>query len=77
MEKEPINENINNSENKLLGTKRYINALSENIVFRKVLTNNSSGKYENMANSYRNIFSFNWDDEKITKLKYSPRINYF
>ena len=77
MENKTVYEQVTNSEKKLLGTKRYNNSLSDNIVFRKVLTNNSSGKYENMANLYRDIFSFNWDDEKITKLKYSPRKNLF
>ena len=73
MDKNLLSEESTSSEKKLLGTKRNSSGLSENFIFRKALTNNISGNYEKISSIYRNIFSFDWEDEKISKLKSSPR----
>jgi len=73
MEKNLLNTETNSSDKKLLGNKRVNCSLSENFIFRKALSTNLNGNYEKIASIYRNIFSFNWDDEKISKMKNSPR----
>ena len=71
MEKENINLE---SVNKLLGTKRYTRSVADNYVFRRVLTGRIEGKYETIVNTYYNMFSFNWDDEKNIRIKQNPSI---
>ena len=73
MDKNLLSEQSISSEKKLLGTKRNSSGLSENFIFRNALTNNIVGNYEKISSIYRNIFSFDWEDEKISKLKCSPR----
>ncbi len=56
-------------EDKFLGSKRDVKALRENFLYRRLLTGKFSGKYENLSNIFYNMMAFNWEDEKIVKLR--------
>jgi len=64
-------ENKTNSENKFLGNKRELNYLKDNLIFRRVLTGKIDGTYEEISTDFINIFSFDWEDEKLLKSKLS------
>jgi hypothetical protein len=52
---------------------RQIQSLKENILFRRVLGGNISGKYEEISSDFLKLFSFDWEDERITKTKINLR----
>jgi hypothetical protein len=52
---------------------RQIQSLKENILFRRVLSGNISGKYEEISSDFLKLFSFDWEDERITKAKINLR----
>jgi hypothetical protein len=56
-------------EDKLLGNKRESKPLRENYLFRRILTGKVEGKYENLSNTFYNMMAFDWDEEKISKLR--------
>ena len=62
-----------NSDIKFLGNKREASYLKDNFLFRRFFTGKILGKYEKISNDYYNLFSFNWEDEKISKAKINPR----
>lgn len=64
-------------ETTFLNRKRERKDLSDNFIFRQTLSGNLEGEYEQTANIFRNLFAFDWEDEKITKNKLHPcKINY-
>jgi hypothetical protein len=71
MEKE--NEKLESAD-RLLGSKRNIRSVADNYLFRRILTGRVEGKYETTVNTYYNMFSFNWDDEKNIRSKQNPSI---
>ena len=62
-------ENKTASETKLLGNKRDTNNLKDNFIFRRFLTGKVCGTYEQFSTDFINLFSFDWDDEKLSKAK--------
>ena len=70
IESEHIQVKINKDE-KLLNRKRQ-NDLSSNFLFRKFLSGKMTGEYENTSNRYSNLFSFDWDDERIVRPNNHP-----
>ena len=64
-------ENIIGSETKLLGNKREANNLKDNLIFRRFLSGKVFGSYEQISTDYINLFSFDWDDERLLKAKLS------
>ena len=56
-------------EDKFLGNKRDIRPLRENFLYRRLLTGRFSGKYETLSNTFFNMMAFNWEEEKIAKLR--------
>lgn len=48
---------------------RQIQQLKENILFRRVLSGNISGKYEEISSDFIKLFCFDWEDERILKAK--------
>ncbi len=72
MEKENIDTDYSPSSPKLLGEKRVTRSTSDNYLFRRILTGKIEGKYETTANSYYNMFSFNWDDDKNIRARQNP-----
>lgn len=58
------------SETSLLKRKRKTSLL-ENYLFRRVFTGKIDGRYEEIANIYYNLMSFNWDDERLGKYRNS------
>jgi len=57
------------SETKLIGNKRDSNNLKDNLIFRRFLTGKVCGNYEQFSTDFINLFSFDWDDEKLLKAK--------
>lgn len=57
---------------RLLGKKRDGKDLSNNFIFRPLISGIVEGDYEKVANLYKHLYSFNWDDEKIVKNKHHP-----
>jgi hypothetical protein len=57
------------SESKLLGSKRDTFSLKDNLIFRRFLTGKVCGTYELFSSDFLNIFSFDWEDEKLSKAK--------
>ncbi len=49
------------------GRKRNSKNVKDNYLFRRVLNGKTLGRYEEMANSYYNMMSFNWEDERLLK----------
>ncbi len=64
---------LTESNSSLLGKKRN-NDLSSNYLFRRFLTGEITGEYEINSIKYANLFSFNWDDDKIVKPSQHPSI---
>ena len=61
-----------NSPSKLLGHKRDMkNPLKENYLFRRIINGKTEGNYERMSNIYYNFMSFNWEEEKLNKMRTS------
>jgi hypothetical protein len=56
-------------DEKFLGNKRDIRVLRENLLFRRLHTGKFSGRYENLSNIFFNMMAFDWDEEKISKLR--------
>ena len=56
-------------EEKLLGHKRGSKVLKENYLVRRILSGRIAGKYEHLANSFYSMMAFDWDEEKIGKLR--------
>ena len=52
---------------------KQIQHLKENILFRRILSGNISGKYEEISFDFMNLFSFDWEDERILKTKINLR----
>jgi len=52
---------------------KQIQHLKENILFRRVLSGNISGKYEEISTDFMKLFSFDWEDERISKAKINLR----
>ena len=65
-----------NCEVKNIGVKRDSKLISNNFIFRRIQNGLIEGVYEENANLYQNLNSFNWDDERLAKLKANP-CNYF
>ena len=57
-----------------LSQKRRLNTnLKENLILKKMAPLEENAlDYDKISLLYRNIFSFNWDEEKIVKSKYCP-----
>jgi len=64
-------ENKLTSDNKFLGNKRELYNLRDNLNFRRYLTGKINGNYEEISTDFINIFSFDWEDEKLLKAKLS------
>jgi len=64
------------NESKNIGVKRDSKIISNNFIFRRVQSAMNEGTYEDYSNIYQNMFSFNWEDERLQKLKSNPS-NYF
>ena len=56
---------------------KQIQHLKENILFRRVLSGNISGKYEEISTDFMKLFSFDWEDERIFKSKINLRKFFF
>ena len=56
-----------------LELRKQIQQLKENILFRRVLSGNISGKYEEISTDFLKLFSFDWEDERISKAKINLR----
>lgn len=56
-------------DEKFLGNKRDLRNLRDNFLSRRLLTGKFSGAYENLSNTFFNMMAFNWDEEKISKLR--------
>ena len=59
--------------NNILGRKRKIRDISNNLIFRPFLKGILEGENEKTAHLFKNIFSFDWDDENVVKPKMHPR----
>lgn len=62
---------------KLLGIKRKSDNISDNFVFRSILSDKLKDEYEEVAQNYKNVYSFNWDDSTIVRDKLHPCNNFF
>jgi hypothetical protein len=62
-------------DGKFLGLKRENPPLKENYLFRRLTTGNVSGRYEKLADTYLNMMAFDWEEEKIAKLRSSASKN--
>lgn len=62
------------SNSSFLGQKRRFNVnLKDNLILKKMNPPEQNAlEYDRISYLYRNIFSFNWEDEKIIKSKSSP-----
>jgi len=49
------------------GRKKISKNVKDNYLFRRVLNGKTLGRYEEMANTYYNMMSFNWEDERLLK----------
>jgi len=59
---------------KFLGHKRELKpSLKDNYLFRRIINGKIEGNYEAMANIYYNLMSFDWDEEKLNKIRTSIR----
>jgi hypothetical protein len=56
---------------------KQIQHLKENVLFRRVLSGNISGKYEEISTDFMKLFSFDWEDERIFKAKINLRKIFF
>jgi hypothetical protein len=56
-------------DGKFLGLKREGPSLKENYLFRRLITGNVSGRYEKLADTFFNMMAFDWEEEKIAKLR--------
>ena len=59
----------------LLGRKRESALLSDNFIFRPSIDGVIKNEYEKVAHNFKNMFAFNWEDEKIVKEKLRPGKN--
>jgi len=62
-------ENKIGSETKFLGNKREYSNLKDNLIFRRILTGKLFGTYEQFSTDFSNLFSFNWEEERLSKAK--------
>jgi len=60
------------SECKNIGVKRDSKIISNNFIFRRVLNAITEGTYEEFSSIYQNMLSFDWEDERLQKLKANP-----
>jgi hypothetical protein len=74
---ESLKENkINKKETTFLGRKRGYPELIETEIFRNLFfEEDSEGEYIKTYNIFKNLFSFDWEDERIIKPKIHPRKN--
>jgi hypothetical protein len=59
-------------DSKFLGLKRESQPVKDNYLFRRLTTGNVSGRYEKLADTYLNMMAFDWEEEKIAKLRTNP-----
>lgn len=64
-------------QEKLLGVKRSSRSLRDNYLFRRLLSGKLLGKYEKLADSYFHMMSFNWEEERLVKMKSNMSTNTF
>jgi hypothetical protein len=69
---EPRDKYKDSKTEKFLGVKRNSSSLSDNFIFRRILTGKTGGQYEKVSNDYYNMLSFDWEDEKLSKFKTHP-----
>jgi hypothetical protein len=55
-----------------LGKKRMSGSLEQNFMFRQYIDGRIEGEYETIVNIFKNLFAFDWEDEKIVKQKLHP-----
>ena len=60
-------------ETNIIDLGKQIQHLKENVLFRRVLSGNISGKYEEISTDFMKLFSFDWEDERIFKAKINLR----
>lgn len=60
------------NESKTLGLRRDSKIISNNFLFRRALNNQIEGQYEEYSNLYKNMLSFEWNDERLQKIKANP-----
>jgi hypothetical protein len=60
------------NDTKNIGVKRDSKIISNNFIFRRVQSTIPEGTYEEYSNLYQNMLSFDWDDERLQKIKAHP-----
>ena len=57
---------------KNLVLKRDSKIISSNFIFRRAFNALTEGTYEEFSTIYQNMLSFDWEDERLSKIKANP-----
>jgi len=72
MERIPKMKRLRGQSKIFLGKKRSSENLEQNFLFRQYIDGRIEGEYEKIYNIFKNLFAFDWEDEKIVKQKLHP-----